>query len=186
MTPNDPMPVFTIKAKDALAVAAITAYRDLCTQHHLDDQAEQVQLALDEIGAWQRTHGDEMKLPDHKHVPAGEQTGPGTTAALMQQQQIERLHARIEQLIDYTPTGTCRGCGGREDRHHESCRLYVGPLTHEWLAMKWNETFGGVDHFCRCGGWFRQGGVAGHGDPPVCPYADQSWRGPQPAELEKT
>jgi len=64
------MPAFTIKAKDALAPEAIEAYRDLCTRSGLHEQALQVQMALDEVNAWQWDHEDEVKLPDHKHVPA--------------------------------------------------------------------------------------------------------------------
>ncbi len=67
------LPVFTIKAKDALAVEAVAAYRDLCTKYGLFEQANQVQLALEEIRAWQQDHEDDLRLPDHVHVPAGEQ-----------------------------------------------------------------------------------------------------------------
>lgn len=62
------MPVFTIKAKDALAVEAVEAYRQLCVKYHLDDQAYQVSLAIEEIRQWQDTHEDQMQLPDHRHV----------------------------------------------------------------------------------------------------------------------
>lgn len=64
------MPVFVIKAKDALAPEAVAAYRDLCTKYGLHLQAEQVQLALDEMEAWQAAHDDLLRLPDHQHVPA--------------------------------------------------------------------------------------------------------------------
>lgn len=68
--------------------------------------------------------------------------------------------------------------------HNMSCREYVGPLEHRWARRTYNGTFGGVDHWCICGGWFRQGGVAGHGDrtetaEPICPRRDQDWRGPR-------
>lgn len=67
---TDPtMPVFIIKAKDALAVEAVEAYRDLCTKYRLHDQAAQVQLALDEIVHWQGGNEDRMQLPNHVHVP---------------------------------------------------------------------------------------------------------------------
>jgi hypothetical protein len=66
------MPVFVLKAKDALAVWPIEDYRRECVRHGLIDQAEQVQLAIDEIKAWQAAHWDLVKLPDHKHVPVGE------------------------------------------------------------------------------------------------------------------
>ncbi len=65
-------------------------------------------------------------------------------------------------------------------KHRMYCREYVGPLTHTWASgPQWNGTFGGWDYTCSCGGWFRQGGAAGHGDGtdeavPVCPRADQT------------
>lgn len=62
------MPVFPIKAKDALAPEAVAAYRDLCERYELHDQAVQVQLALDEITAWQAANEELLKLPDHQHV----------------------------------------------------------------------------------------------------------------------
>lgn len=82
----------------------------------------------------------------------------------------------------------CRHCGfgkeGEPASHQMSCRLYEGPLRHEWLGhlSRANPTFGGDDYYCICGGWFRRGGMAGHGDGtatavPVCPNADQTWRG---------
>jgi len=67
---NDPMPVFVIKAKDVLAVAAVEAYRILCRHSWNFAQAAQVQLALDEIQAWQDRNPDLVKAPDHRHVPA--------------------------------------------------------------------------------------------------------------------
>jgi hypothetical protein len=65
------------------------------------------------------------------------------------------------------------------------CRFYVGTLEHRWVATDWNGTFGGYDHRCVCGGWFRRGGLAGHGDgsetaEPVCPNAGQTYRGEVP------
>jgi len=66
------MPVFVIKAKDALAIHAVGAYRELCRTHGLNDQAAEVQKALDEIFSWQVTHDDQVKLPDHKHVPVSD------------------------------------------------------------------------------------------------------------------
>jgi hypothetical protein len=65
------MPVFTIKAKDRLAQAAIRAYHDLCRQHGLNEQAAQVWHALDEVVDWQAANPDRVTLPDHRHVPAG-------------------------------------------------------------------------------------------------------------------
>jgi DNA-binding HxlR family transcriptional regulator len=63
------MPVFVIKAQDALAPQAIEAYRRLCVRYELLEQAEQVQLALDEIEAWQAANEDLLRLPRHRHVP---------------------------------------------------------------------------------------------------------------------
>lgn len=65
----DPMPVFTILAKDALAVDAVKAYWDLCKARGLDWQAGQVEQALGEIIEWRRRNPQRIKLPDHKHVP---------------------------------------------------------------------------------------------------------------------
>lgn len=65
------MPVFPIKAKDALAIEAVQAYRELCVKYGLYGQAQQVQLAINEITDWQGANEDRMKLPDHKHVPVG-------------------------------------------------------------------------------------------------------------------
>lgn len=67
----DPMPVFVIKAKDALAYETISAYRRLCWRRGLHSQGEEVGKALDEIAAWQTRHRDEVQMPDHTHVPAG-------------------------------------------------------------------------------------------------------------------
>jgi len=61
------MPTFVIKGSDALAPAAIEAYRRLCVQYELHEQAEQVQMALDEIEDWQADHEELLKLPDHYH-----------------------------------------------------------------------------------------------------------------------
>lgn len=65
-----PMPVFTIKAQDALAPEAVSAYHDLCVKYGLHGQAYQVRLALAEIADWQAANVDLIKLPDHDHVPA--------------------------------------------------------------------------------------------------------------------
>ncbi len=70
MTSDDAMPVFTIKAKDKLAIRAVEAYRRLCLELGLNAQADEVDKALDEIVAWREAHPDQVKLPDHPHVPA--------------------------------------------------------------------------------------------------------------------
>lgn len=72
MSRNDAMPVFVIKATDALAPEAVEAYYELCIRYGLDEQAAQVQLALEEIRDWQNRNDDELTLPSHKHVPVGE------------------------------------------------------------------------------------------------------------------
>ena len=65
----DPMPVFTIKAQDALAVPTILAYLRLCVSNGLMDQAVQVDLAAREVEGWQRRNPHAVQLPDHAHVP---------------------------------------------------------------------------------------------------------------------
>lgn len=90
-------------------------------------------------------------------------------------------------------TARCRHCSfgveGDPASHQMSCQLYEGPLRHEWLhhLTRVNPSFGGTDYRCVCGGWFRMGGLAGHGDgtewaEPVCPNADQTWRGARSEE----
>lgn len=66
---NDPMPVFTIKAKDDLAPAMVRYYRLLCRERGLREQAGEVDKALAEIEAWRVRNPMLTKLPDHKHVP---------------------------------------------------------------------------------------------------------------------
>jgi hypothetical protein len=94
--------------------------------------------------------------------------------------------ARLRWLAIYRvgpDGGICRTCGGKENAHRMRCRHYVGPLEHRMSLRGINGSFGGYDYDCICGGWFRQGGLAGHGDgttdaEAVCPNADQTWRGP--------
>ena len=74
------MPVFTIKARDDLAIQAVRGYRDLCIYYGLDEQAKQVELALEEIIRWRYDHPRECKWPDHDHVPAGD-PGSGSGGA---------------------------------------------------------------------------------------------------------
>lgn len=69
---NDPMPVFVIKAKDYLAIRIIWEYYYACRAARLDDQALQVSSAIDEFAGWRDRNPDQMKFPDHKHVPATE------------------------------------------------------------------------------------------------------------------
>lgn len=64
------MPVFTIKAKDRLALGPIRVYRDLCRAAGLNAQAEQVNKAINEFIEWREQNPDAIKNPDHVHVPA--------------------------------------------------------------------------------------------------------------------
>jgi hypothetical protein len=70
----DPMPVFTIKAKDRFSRSTVMYYHALCLRAGLVEQAAEVALALDEIRAWQDRNRHAVKDPDHKHVPV-EPTG---------------------------------------------------------------------------------------------------------------
>lgn len=65
------MPVFVLKAKDALIVPTLRTYLQECSEHGLVEQAEQVRLAINEIRAWQAANIDQTKLPDHNHIPVG-------------------------------------------------------------------------------------------------------------------
>lgn len=69
---RDPMPEFTIKAKDLLALDTLLAYAELCREHGLDWQAGEVDSAIQEMRDWQRRNWGQMKLPDHRHVPVAE------------------------------------------------------------------------------------------------------------------
>jgi hypothetical protein len=62
------MPVFTIKAKDNLAVKAVDAYRALCVEAGLTEQAGEVVKAIGEIIEWRLAHSALCKDPDHEHV----------------------------------------------------------------------------------------------------------------------
>jgi hypothetical protein len=114
--------------------------------------------------------------------------------AILEDPDIEELDAALDALEEvvnaalhearHTVNGRCRYCGRTPDGHQMRCRFYVGPLEHKWVRKGVNGSFGGIDHDCVCGGWFRLGGLAGHGDGtgdavPVCPNADQDWRGPR-------
>ena len=63
------MPVFTIKAKDRLALSALIAYRELCRAANLFDQTLEVGSAINEMRAWRDANPDMIKDPDHNHVP---------------------------------------------------------------------------------------------------------------------
>jgi hypothetical protein len=67
---NDPMPVFTIKAKDRLALFAVAAYAALCDDHDLHRQSAEVRKAIAEMRDWQERHPDLVQWPDHPHVSA--------------------------------------------------------------------------------------------------------------------
>ena len=105
------------------------------------------------------------------------------------QAEIDRLQAEIDELKETVQRlkdrAACRCQGKNTGRHRMPCKFYVGPVGHVWVKTSWNGTFGGVDHWCSCGGWFRQGGLAGHGDgtesaEAICPKADVDWQGPKP------
>ena len=102
--------------------------------------------------------------------------------------ELAAARAKIVWVGIYHLDGRCRECSGRDNPgehqrgHAMWCLHYIGPLKHRWTHKSINDTFGGVDYRCTCGGWFRQGGIAGHGDgteqaEPVCPNADQQRRG---------
>jgi hypothetical protein len=107
-------------------------------------------------------------------------------------QDVAVLHDEVVRLRwarVYHHSGRCRFCSGFEGSHQMRCKYYVGPLEHRMNLRGANGSFGGWDYDCVCGGWFRQGGIAGHGDGAsdaevVCPNVDQTWRGPVEKEPE--
>lgn len=66
------MPVFTILAKDKLALRTLAAYHLLCVELNLDSQALEVFKAMKEMSNWQKDNPELMKVSDHKHVPVSE------------------------------------------------------------------------------------------------------------------
>jgi hypothetical protein len=68
-TTDDPMPVFTLKAKDKLAIGTLAAYRNQCAAADLYDQAGEVGIAIAEMIDWANRNPHLMQWPDHKHVP---------------------------------------------------------------------------------------------------------------------
>jgi hypothetical protein len=75
-TTTDPMPVFTIKASDKLAAAAVEHHGQLCADRGLFSQQAEVDLALQEILDWRDRNPNLVKVPDHKHVPASPAAAP--------------------------------------------------------------------------------------------------------------
>jgi hypothetical protein len=69
LTPLDGMPRFTMLAKDDVAPAVISFYIDQCRAVGWYEQADQVELALDELEGWRAAHPELCKMPDHPHVP---------------------------------------------------------------------------------------------------------------------
>lgn len=69
MSVNESMPVFTIKAKDLLAIDVIDAYIALCYHRSLNEQAAEVWKAREEIRVWQEANPERLQLPDHPHIP---------------------------------------------------------------------------------------------------------------------
>lgn len=91
---------------------------------------------------------------------------------------------------DWRPSGVdgtvrCRHCSfGREDdpaSHRMDCRLYAGPLRHEWIRTRYNPTFGGVDYYCICGGSVRVHDEQTTSEP-TCPKVSEVWRAARIAE----
>lgn len=114
---------------------------------------------------------------------------------------LPHLEINAEQRVwraENVLRGHCRWCHvpvdpgirGYPMPHRMYCKLYVGPLEHHWVRTAYNQTFGGIDYFCSCSGWFRKGGSAGHGDgtpdaEPLCPHTGEDWRGPRPDEEDE-
>lgn len=69
VTDADPMPVFTIKAKDRFALDAVKAYRQLCVDAGLHNQAFEVSRAICEMIDWRDRNPKLVKTLDHRHVP---------------------------------------------------------------------------------------------------------------------
>ena len=69
---NKEMPVFVIKAKDKLSLRTLAAYHLLCIEVGLDQQAEEVVKAMQEMSKWQKSHQYLMQMPNHKHVNVSE------------------------------------------------------------------------------------------------------------------
>jgi hypothetical protein len=68
--PDKSEPVFTIKAKDNLAVAIVRSYLLFCEVRGLEKQADEVAKALLEIEEWRAANPSKLKWPDHMHKPA--------------------------------------------------------------------------------------------------------------------
>jgi hypothetical protein len=66
---SDPMPVFIIKAKDALAAEAVAYYQQLCREHGLRSQAAEVEKAIVEMAEWRIRNRHLVRMPDHPHIP---------------------------------------------------------------------------------------------------------------------
>jgi hypothetical protein len=66
------MPVFTLKAKDDLALPTMRDYWHRCQRAGLTEQAAEVQKAIIEAFNWRSAHREQCQLPDHKHVPVSE------------------------------------------------------------------------------------------------------------------
>jgi hypothetical protein len=66
----DPMPVFVLRGRDGMTIKTLECYREYCADEGLDDQADQVHEAINEITEWQQRNPGLVKLPDHAHVPA--------------------------------------------------------------------------------------------------------------------
>ena len=69
---EDDEPVFLIRGRDILAPEAVQAYMNLCKVLCLDEQAGEVDKAIDEIVEWQEANPNLVKDPDHAHVNVGD------------------------------------------------------------------------------------------------------------------
>lgn len=75
-------PRFTIKAKDDLALRAVDAYRALCVEEGLTEQAAEVVKAYGEILEWRLWHRDLCHPPDHEHKPVWKAPSSGGDPAV--------------------------------------------------------------------------------------------------------
>lgn len=65
---TDNMPVFTIKAKDVLAIKVIEFYAECCRDLGLTQQVAEVKYARTEMAIWRGMNPELIKAPTHKHV----------------------------------------------------------------------------------------------------------------------
>lgn len=149
-------------------------------QFHWEEQNKAnllIKAAIEEFAHPQLERVEELQIFENRLAEIGE-------LAILREE-VAGLKEKLARANTYRPNGRCRICGRPEGEHIMYCQHYTGPVTHDWNHIMENPTFGGLDYRCSCGGWFRQGGLAGHGDgtanaTPVCPDADVTWRGERP------